>query len=125
MFYVSGGAPFDGLRYITGGSITMKIRPEAPNIQVDNVNPQPGQGDELDRLTGVLGGVLAEDDYSRAGSAYGLVVDGSKMYNPTTGKIVADGYIDLQPPADNETQTYISGYAMPEVGWVSVDGKTT
>lgn len=41
-----------------------------------------------------LGGILAEGT-DNAGSAYGLVVDGSKMYDPESGKIIADGVIDL------------------------------
>lgn len=44
---------------------------------------------------GVLGGILTDTDESLVGSGYGLVVDGSKMYDSSTGMIVADGYIDL------------------------------
>lgn len=42
------------------------------------------------------------------------------MYDSSTGMIVADGYIDLQPPADDESTAQISGTSMPEVGWTSV-----
>lgn len=63
-----------------------------------------------------------EDDF---GSGYGLIVDGAKMYDASAGKIVADGYIDLQPPADDPHEQLISGVNMPVVGWASVQGKSS
>lgn len=60
-----------------------------------------------------------------ANTGYGLVVDGSKMYDSSSGKIVADGYIDLQPPPDDESRLDISGVNMPVIGWASVAGKSS
>lgn len=71
-----------------------------------------------------LGGILSEGA-DNANTGYGLVVDGSKMYDETSGKIVADGFVDLQPPPDDESRLVISGINMPVVGWASVAGKNS
>lgn len=95
------------------------IKQEVQKVQVSNSKVVDDQ-----KLLSPLGGILMEgaDD---ANTGYGLVVDGSKMYDPSSGKIVADGYIDLQPPPDDETRLVISGANMPVVGWASVAGKSS
>lgn len=47
------------------------------------------------------------------------------MYDQASGKIVADGFVDLQPPPDDESRLVISGINMPVVGWATVAGKSS
>lgn len=95
------------------------VKSEVQKVQVSNSKVVADK-----EIQSPLGGILMEgvDD---ANTGYGLVVDGSKMYDPSSGKIVADGYIDLQPPPDDESRLVISGVNMPVVGWASVAGKSS
>lgn len=66
---------------MTSVQTSFKLIPAAPQVQVANVAVAQTTPSTWQAYTGVSGGILSEAEFEQAGTAYGLVVDGSKMYD--------------------------------------------